>query len=1145
MATYLPGVQPFIPQTEVFTPDYKFLQDVLSTRQDRYDSNFKEINKLYGEVVYAPLSHEKNKEKRDQYANALSNSLKQVAGMDLSLAQNVTTAKSLFSPFYKDDRIVKDMLATKTYKNSMKDVDMLKNASNQDVAREYWTEGEEWVNYSMSDFINEDYDNLMKFDTNRLKYVKNPDIFNVAMEILDEANFDVNDFQMVNDYIIKIKNGPALTDKKIQYQDENGQWKEGTQNIAMDYVVNALGNDPRIVRGMRVAQQVDRRRYVDDNLDKFNGDKLAAGTQWDRDILSKQGDEDLRKLAELDISIKGDQASLANWEEYKKIHGIPTGSGEDQEFMKKQYEVALALKTKKTINDRLVNMSMPTENQKVLQQKAASAYIANNMQGKFEAAANAYANKTMSKDITPDSTRLNWAKFQHQVMQDERTYMQKEKELQLQYAPNAYQQITDSTAVRPGGMPTEEGTDPWALTEEGLSISYEDVVNDKADFIFDLTKVSDGVTSEAWKAYLANGETGGDYPQGKMWISEMNNGEGGYLSYPEARAYLTDPNNFDTLERIYQDTYEKKTGTGDAYLNDFNPNAVYTADEELKFNGIIANVHANENGLPGSTVGIRQDFAEDIIEGINYEMNLNPDSEFSQQQKIFRPAATYEGLAALESLGISQAYLNAGSDDVVMDPNSPNYNKKIWEEVLLPRAIESGIVAIDPATQQPSYLDHSNSFYEAVHSTPYTYRSANELVNAQIAQLSGPAEYDGAGNVLRTGKQVMAEYLNSVAPNGDNSFMDDSVMFTGENSLRSYAWQFDDRKGWFLDENLVEQYIKGEGGFYDKTKDALNNIWQNAESKEGTGFPTLTAYNKIYGQDPILGVGMLTPQISSTTLNDNPSRDALVNFEGLNSAMNQPVGQVVITQGDYLTTEMDKDMINDPIAEKFLREVLIPRITSEKDFTSKNPIQLEWVQQGPSNFTDGYGDEEAASVYKIHIPQKLREEYKNWNPAGIEGEVIEGDNPFMQTELFQTGNISVLVKQDLDAQVNNKHMTNQRPSAAERMIMNNYEYVIPTISGGGDASFYLDDRGRVVQTVKPLKYNSKANNGSGGYEPDTSVYVTNYIDPKNIDFAIGQTITALNQIKMSNDMARDQMITDEMKNINIEDTEVGQEQQNQ
>ena len=43
MATYLPGVQTLVPQTQVFTPDYKFLQDVLSVRQDRYDTNFKEI----------------------------------------------------------------------------------------------------------------------------------------------------------------------------------------------------------------------------------------------------------------------------------------------------------------------------------------------------------------------------------------------------------------------------------------------------------------------------------------------------------------------------------------------------------------------------------------------------------------------------------------------------------------------------------------------------------------------------------------------------------------------------------------------------------------------------------------------------------------------------------------------------------------------------------------------------------------------------------------------------------------------------------------------------------------------------------------------------------------------------------------------
>ena len=55
------------------------------------------------------------------------------------------------------DYIVKDMVATKAYKSSLKDIEMLKNANNQDVAREYWTPGEEWVKYSMSDFINVTY----------------------------------------------------------------------------------------------------------------------------------------------------------------------------------------------------------------------------------------------------------------------------------------------------------------------------------------------------------------------------------------------------------------------------------------------------------------------------------------------------------------------------------------------------------------------------------------------------------------------------------------------------------------------------------------------------------------------------------------------------------------------------------------------------------------------------------------------------------------------------------------------------------------------------------------------------------------------------------------------------------------------------
>ena len=44
-----------------FVPDYKFLSNVLSTRQTRYDQNYKAINDAYSKVVFADLVEKKIK----------------------------------------------------------------------------------------------------------------------------------------------------------------------------------------------------------------------------------------------------------------------------------------------------------------------------------------------------------------------------------------------------------------------------------------------------------------------------------------------------------------------------------------------------------------------------------------------------------------------------------------------------------------------------------------------------------------------------------------------------------------------------------------------------------------------------------------------------------------------------------------------------------------------------------------------------------------------------------------------------------------------------------------------------------------------------------------------------------------------------
>ena len=138
MATYIKGVTDYIPVLEPFKPDYKFLSDVLTVRQDRYDTNYKSLNNLYSKVVYAPLSREDNQQKRDQYANQLSNGLKQVTGLDLSLQQNVDVAKGLFKPFFEDKAVIKDMGFTKQYQKQMQQANSFMTSSSDKMRDKYW-----------------------------------------------------------------------------------------------------------------------------------------------------------------------------------------------------------------------------------------------------------------------------------------------------------------------------------------------------------------------------------------------------------------------------------------------------------------------------------------------------------------------------------------------------------------------------------------------------------------------------------------------------------------------------------------------------------------------------------------------------------------------------------------------------------------------------------------------------------------------------------------------------------------------------------------------------------------------------------------------------------------------------------------------
>jgi hypothetical protein len=57
MATYLQGISDFIPELQPFQPDLNFYANALQTKQTQYDSNWKAVNNLYGQLHGAELTH--------------------------------------------------------------------------------------------------------------------------------------------------------------------------------------------------------------------------------------------------------------------------------------------------------------------------------------------------------------------------------------------------------------------------------------------------------------------------------------------------------------------------------------------------------------------------------------------------------------------------------------------------------------------------------------------------------------------------------------------------------------------------------------------------------------------------------------------------------------------------------------------------------------------------------------------------------------------------------------------------------------------------------------------------------------------------------------------------------------------------------
>ena len=264
MATYLQGVTDYIPDYQPFQPDLNFYNNYLQTKQSQYDTNWKSLNNLYGQYFYADLTKESNIKKKEEMLTQIDFNLKRVAGLDLSLEQNVTQASQIFTPFYEDKFLMKDMAYTKNFMKDYSAVEGLKKSKKQETYSKYWDVGVKKMMYEREEFKNSTDEESLGFAN--VKYTPYVNAIEKYMKLAKESGISMDITETNGRYFIRQKNGDLIFQPLT------------------NYFTSQFANDPALQDVYKAQAYVNRKDDILKNSEKFNGDLVAS----ERNYLTNQ-----------------------------------------------------------------------------------------------------------------------------------------------------------------------------------------------------------------------------------------------------------------------------------------------------------------------------------------------------------------------------------------------------------------------------------------------------------------------------------------------------------------------------------------------------------------------------------------------------------------------------------------------------------------------------------------------------------------------------------------------------------------------------------------------------------------------------------------------------------------------------------------
>lgn len=262
MSTYIQGVTDYIPDYQTFQPDLNFYANVLQTKQSQYDSNYKALNNLYGELYHQKVTREDSTKMKDDYLKKVDFELKRVSALDLSLQQNVDQATQVFKPMYENAHLMKDMALTKNYDDERSRAIALKNSKDVKVSTGYWDIGIKEMDYRLEEFKNAAKEEVLSFSN--IGYTPNVDAFekykNLAKEL--DLSIDVTKPDKSGMYLVRQKNGDLIlpTMQKM--------------------FLSAYASDPALQKKYAAEAYVNRKEKIKEKATKYNNNELIAEQEF-------------------------------------------------------------------------------------------------------------------------------------------------------------------------------------------------------------------------------------------------------------------------------------------------------------------------------------------------------------------------------------------------------------------------------------------------------------------------------------------------------------------------------------------------------------------------------------------------------------------------------------------------------------------------------------------------------------------------------------------------------------------------------------------------------------------------------------------------------------------------------------------------